>query len=124
MRRGEVRWYRFPQPNKRRPVLILTRDSALEVLGDVTVAPITSTIRDIPTEVVLGESDGMPRQCALNLDHIQTVPQAKIGALVTRLHSGKMDQVRSALLFALGFREQPQAGRRATPLSRPQESGP
>jgi mRNA interferase MazF len=57
MRRGEVRWYRFPQPNKRRPVLILTRDSALEFLGDVTVAPITSTIRDIPTEAALGETE-------------------------------------------------------------------
>ncbi len=105
MRRGEVRWYRFPQPNKRCPVLILTRDSALDVLDDVTVAPITSTIRDIPTEVVLGEPDGMSRQCAVNLDHVQTVPQAKIGALVTRLPSGKMDQVRAALLFALGSRE-------------------
>jgi len=105
MRRGEVRWYRFPQPNKRRPVLILTRDSALGILGDVTVGPITSTIRDIPTEVVLDEADGMPRPCAVNLDHVQTVPQAKIGAVVTRLPSGKMDQVRAALLFALGFRE-------------------
>jgi len=104
MRRGEVRWYRFPQPNKRRPVLVLTRDSALELLSDVTVAPITSTIRDIPTEVVLGEIDGMPRECAVNLDHIQTVPQGKIGAVITRLSPGQMEHVRSALLFALGFR--------------------
>ncbi len=105
MRRGEVRWYRFPQPNKRRPVLILTRDSSLDVLSDVTVAPITSTIRDIPTEVVIGELDGMPRECAVNLDHLQTVPQGKIGSLITRLASGRMDQVRSALCFALGFRD-------------------
>ncbi len=105
MRRGEVRWYRFPQPNKRRPVLILTRDSSLDVLSDVTVAPITSTIRDIPTEVVIGELDGMPRECAVNLDHLQTVPQGKIGSLITRLASSRMDQVRSALCFALGFRD-------------------
>jgi mRNA interferase MazF len=105
MRRGEIRWYPFPQSNKRRPVLILTRDSALDVLGDVTVAPITSTIRDIPTEVVLGEADGMPRECAVNLDHVQTIPQEKIGALITRLSSGTMERVRPALLFALGFRE-------------------
>ena len=97
MRRGEVRWYRFPQPNKRRPVLVLTRDSALELLSDVTVAPITSTIRDIPTEVVLGEIDGMPRECAVNLDHIQTVPQGKIGTVITRLSPGQMEHVRSAL---------------------------
>ena len=105
MRRGEVRWYRFPQPNKRRPVLILTRDSSLDVLSDVTVAPIKSTTRDIPTEVVIGEMDGMPRECAVNLDHLQTVPQGKIGSLITRLASGRMEQVRSALCFALGFRD-------------------
>ncbi len=103
MRRGEVRWYRFPQPNRRRPVLILTRDSALDFLSDVTVAPITSTVRDIPTEVVLGEADGMPRECAVNLDHVQTVPQGKIGALIIRLSPQRMEHVRAALLFALGF---------------------
>ena len=73
MKRGEVRWYKFPQPDKRRPVVILTRDSALEFLGEVTVAPITSAIRDIPSEVLLTKDDGMPRDCAVNLDHIQTV---------------------------------------------------
>jgi len=103
VRRGEVRWYRFPQPNKRRPVLILTRDSALDFLGDVTVAPITSTIRDIPTEVILNEADGMPRECAVNLDHIQTVPRVKIGALITKLTPGRIDQACTALSFALGF---------------------
>ena len=100
-----MRWYRFPQSNKRRPVLILTRDSALDVLSDVTVAPITSTIRDIPTEVMLGAMDGLPRECVVNLDHIQTVPQGKIGTLITKLTSGRMEQVRSALCFALGFRD-------------------
>ncbi len=70
MRRGEVRWYKFPQPNKRRPGVILTRDSALAFLGEVTVAPITSTIRDIPTEVARTQVEGMPRDCAINLDHI------------------------------------------------------
>jgi len=67
MRRGEVRWYRFSRPDKRRPVLVLTRDSAVEFLGEVTVAPVTSTVRDIPSEVVLTSGDGMPRDCAINL---------------------------------------------------------
>ena len=58
MRRGEVRWYVFARPDKRRPVLLLTRDSALELLGEVTVAPITSTIREIPSEVQLTAADG------------------------------------------------------------------
>ncbi|MDE3035942.1 MAG: type II toxin-antitoxin system PemK/MazF family toxin, partial [Nitrospirota bacterium] len=60
MRRGEVRWYKFSHPDKRRPVVILTRDSALAFLGEVTVAPVTGTIRDIPSEVPLGKTDGMP----------------------------------------------------------------
>jgi mRNA interferase MazF len=103
MRRGEVRWYRFAAPDKRRPVLLLTRDSALEYLGEVTVAPVTSTIRNIPTEVVLTPDDGMPRECAVNLDHMQTVDKSKIGGLVTTLGSPRMAEVRAALLFALGY---------------------
>lgn len=103
MRRGEVRWYKFPSPDKRRPVVILTRDSALDFLGEVTVAPVTSTIRDIPSEVLLTEADGMPRPCAVNLDHIQTVSKGKIGSLITTLRSDRMSQVRQALRFALAL---------------------
>jgi len=103
MKRGEVRWYKFSRPDKNRPVVILTRDSALDFLGEVTIAPITSTIREIPTEVLLTKEDGMPRDCAVNLDHIQTVSKGKIGPLVTTLNSIKMSELRSALLFALGF---------------------
>ena len=103
MRRGDVRWYKFSKPDKSRPVVILTRESALEYLGEVTVVPVTSTIRDIPTEVLLGPSDGMPRDCAVNLDHIQTVSKGKIGALITTLSSGKLVEIRRGVLFALGF---------------------
>ena len=103
MRRGEVRWYRFATPDKKRPVLILTRSSALEFLGEVTVAPVTSTIREIPSEVRLTPDDGMPRNCAVNLDHVQTVTRAKLGPLIATVTPGKMSEVRAALLFALGF---------------------
>jgi mRNA interferase MazF len=103
MRRGEVRWYRFTQPDKRRPVVILTRDSIIEYLGEVTVAPVTSTIRDIPSEVLLSPLDGMPGDCAINLDHVQTVSKGRVGALITTLSADKMVQIRQALLFALGF---------------------
>jgi len=103
MKRGEVRWYKFAKPDKNRPVVILTRDSAIEFLGEVTVAPITSTIRDIPTEVLLTKEDGMPKDCAVNLDHIQTVSKGKIGPLITTLNLARMTELRSALLFALGF---------------------
>jgi len=104
MERGEIRWYRFPRPDKRRPVLVLTRDSALEFLGEVTVAPITTTIRDIPTEVVLTRDDGMERDCAVNLDHLQTVSRGRLGAPIAVLPAARMEEVRAALLFALGFR--------------------
>ena len=103
MRRGEIRWYTFKKPDKRRPVLILTRDSAVEYLGEITIAPITTTIRDIPTEVILTEEDGMPHICCINIDHIQTVSKGKIESLMTTLDEELMLQVREALLFALGF---------------------
>jgi mRNA interferase MazF len=103
MKRGEVHWYRFSRLDKKRPVVILTRDSALEFLGEVTVAPITTTIRDIPTEVVLTRKDGMPRDCAVNLDHLQTVSRNKLGPLIATLGPQKLSELRAALIFALGF---------------------
>ncbi|MGH9369772.1 MAG: type II toxin-antitoxin system PemK/MazF family toxin [Thermoanaerobaculia bacterium] len=103
MRRGEVRWYRFAATDKRRPVLILTRDSILDYLGEVTVAPVTSTIRKIPSEVLLSSTDGLTRDCAINLDHVQTVSKGKIGALLTTLGTERIKEIRAALLFALGF---------------------
>jgi mRNA interferase MazF len=105
VKHGEVRWYKFDQPDKRRPVVILTRDSALAFLGEVTVAPITTTIRDIPTEVPLTKADGLPRDCAVNLGHMQTVSTGRVGAVITRLSAEHMTRVRAALLFALGFRD-------------------
>ncbi|MCJ8500282.1 type II toxin-antitoxin system PemK/MazF family toxin [Desulfatitalea alkaliphila] len=101
MKHGEIRWYKFANPDKKRPVLILTRDSVLEYLGEVTVAPITGTVRDIPSEVFLSKSDGMPRDCAINCDHLQTVSKANIGALITFLHPAKMADVGQAIRFAL-----------------------
>lgn len=103
LRRGEVRWYRFPRPDKSRPVVILTRDSVLEYLGEATVAPITRTVRGIPSEVVLGPDDGLSAPCAVNLDHVQTVVRGRLGTLVTTLNGRRMAQLREALLFALGF---------------------
>jgi mRNA interferase MazF len=102
MKRGEVRWYEFQPPDKRRPVLILTRDSVLPHLHDVTIAPITSTIRGIASEVKLGVADGMPHECAANFHHLQTVSKRKIGRLIATLSTEKMREVGPALCFALG----------------------
>ena len=103
MKRGEIRWYKFKAPDKKRPVLILTRDSILEYLGEVTVAPITTTVRDIPSEVFLSEQDGMSKDCAINLDHIQTVSKGKIGSLITTLPADKLETVSAAIQFALNL---------------------
>jgi mRNA interferase MazF len=101
MKRGDIRWYKFKAPDKKRPVLILTRDSILEYLGEVTVAPITSTVRDIPSEIFLSKTDGMTQDCAINCDHIQTVSKGRIGSLITTLSASKLEQVREAIQFAL-----------------------
>lgn len=101
MKHGEIRWYKFAQPDKQRPVLILTRDSVLDYLGEVTVAPITSRVRDIPSEVFLSKADGMARDCAVNCDHLQTVSKGKIGTLITSLPRARMTDVGRAIRFAL-----------------------
>ena len=104
MRRGEIRWYRFARPDKRRPVLILTRDSIIPSLGEVTVAPLTTRIRNIPSEVTLSRDDGPPRECAVNCDHLQTVSRSRLGAPVASLSAQKMAQVAKAIRFALDLR--------------------
>jgi mRNA interferase MazF len=103
MKRGEVRWVKFIHPDKKRPILILTRDSILDYLGEVTIAPITTTIRDIPSEVLLTQREGMPMDCAVNLDHIQTVSKGRIGSMITTLSSEKMNEVAGAIRFALNI---------------------
>jgi mRNA interferase MazF len=81
--------------------VVLTRDSVLEYLGEATIAPITRTVRGIPSEVALGPDDGLQEPCAVNLDHVQTVARGRIGALVTTLSVERMAEIREALLFAL-----------------------
>jgi len=103
MKRGEVRWVVFEPPDKRRPAVILTRNSAIGYLSSVTVAPITSTIRETPSSVRLGLEDGLPEECSANLHNVQTVTQTRIGALIAMLSESRMAQVESALLFALGM---------------------
>ena len=103
MNRGDVCWYRFKAPDKMRPVLVLTRESAISVLNSVTIAPITSTIRSIPTELLLTEQDGVPHSCAANFDNLQSVPKSNIGDRITRLTSRRMKEAAAAVSFALGF---------------------
>jgi mRNA interferase MazF len=103
VRRGEVRWYTFRPPDKRRPVLILTRDEVIEHLGEVIAVPVTRTIRGLRTEVLLTPEDGMPVACALNFDHLGLAQAARLGTAITVLGESRWDEIRAALLIACGF---------------------
>jgi mRNA interferase MazF len=100
--RGDVRLYQFAPPDKRRPVVVLTRDSAIAYLSSVTVAPITSTIRGVPSEVVLREEDGMKAPCAVNLHNAVTISQDRLGRRLAHLNSLRMSEICAALRFSLG----------------------
>ena len=96
---GEIRLYRFSRPDKERPVVILTRGSAIRYLSRVTVAPITSSVRGVPSEVALGIDDGMKQPCAHNL---VTVAQGHVGRRIAQLSETRMQDVCRAMAFALG----------------------
>lgn len=100
--RGDIRLYRFAPPDKARSVVVLTRDSALGYLSTATVAPITSSIRGVPSEVRLGEEDGMKAPCAVNLHNAVTVSQGRLGRRVAHLSLPRMREVCAALRFSLG----------------------
>ena len=82
VRRGEIRWYTFRNPDKSRPVLILTRDEIIDHLNEVIVVPVTRTIRGLTTEVVLTPEDGMPVTCAVNFDHISLAQRDRIAPVL------------------------------------------
>ena len=103
MRRGEVWWMEEPPPIKRRPVLIVQRDETVQVRDQVVVALVTSSRRGLATEVELDERDGMSKPCVVNLDVLQTVPKRKLTEAKATLSVRKMQQVKAALLFALGL---------------------
>lgn len=100
--RGDIWLYTFKPPDKRRPVLILTRADVIGLLRTVMVAPITSTIRGAPSEVVVGVAEGLKGQSAVNLDHVQTVEQRLLQHYVGRVPAEKMAEVCSALAVATG----------------------
>jgi len=100
--RGEIWSYRFKSPDKRRPVLILTRAEVIPLLHTVMVAPITSTRRGAPSEVAVGTDEGLKRESAVNLDHVQTVEQDRLIGFIGSLSAAKMQRVCRALAIAAG----------------------
>ena len=105
MKRGEIWWYEFPSPNKRRPVLILTRDASIAVLNAITVAEITRTVRGVRSELVIGTEDGMPYFSCANFYHLHTVPKQKLEERIATLSTDKMKEADRALCYALGISE-------------------
>lgn len=99
---GEIWQYEFQRPDKRRPVVVLSRPEAIAVLHTVIVAPITSTIRGLPSEVLVGTAEGLKHDSAVNLDHIQTVERALLSHDVGRLGDAKLRAICRALAVATG----------------------
>ena len=98
--RGEIWQYRFKAPDKRRPVLVLTRQEVIPLLHTVMVAPITSTRRGAPSEVPVGAAEGLKHDSAVNLDHVQTVERARLVSFVGSLSPAQMRRVCRALAVA------------------------
>jgi mRNA interferase MazF len=100
--RGEIWGYRFSSPDKKRPVLVISRQEVIGLLHTVLVAPITSTIRGLPSEVVVAEREGLRHASAVNLDHVQTVEKARLVGYVGQLAPEKMRDVCRAMAVAVG----------------------
>lgn len=105
MKRGDVWWADLGPPAGRRPVLLLSRDEAYAVRALVIVAPVTTRVRGIPSEVPLGTEDNLPRACAANLDTITTIAKESLRERLTSLSAGKIRAVDAALHFSLGLEQ-------------------
>jgi mRNA interferase MazF len=103
MKRGEVWLAEQPEPIGKRPVVLLSRDEAYEVRNAVTIAQVTTTIRDIPVEVVLDEKDGLHHKCVVNLDTISTILKSRLIKRISSLKAEKIKQINTAIKFALGL---------------------
>jgi mRNA interferase MazF len=101
--RGEIRWYTFRLPDKRRPALLLTRYEVIDHLNEIIAAPVTRTIRGLETEVLLTEEDGMPTACAINFDHVSLGQRDRFGSVICNLPEKRWPEARRALLKACGF---------------------
>ena len=103
MRRGDIWWVELETPAGRRPVILLSRNEAYSVRSLVIVAPVTTRIRHIPSEVLLGTDDGMPQDCVANLDTITTIPKDCLRSRLVTLNTKKLKEVEAAIHFALGL---------------------
>jgi len=100
--RGQIWQYSFSRPDKRRPVLVLTRPEVISLLHTVMVAPITSTVHGVPSEVPVGVDEGLKRDSVVNLDHVQTVEKSRLTRFIGAISETKMKAVCHALAIATG----------------------
>jgi mRNA interferase MazF len=100
--RGEIWLYRFKSPDKRRPVVVLSRQEVIPLLHTVMVAPVTSARRGAPSEVYLGPDEGLKQESAANLDHVQTIEQSRLVTFVGTVGPAKMREICAALAIATG----------------------
>lgn len=103
IRRGDIRWFRFAAPDKRRPVLVLGRDELLDSLSQIPVIPLTTRTRDLPWEVPLGIEDGLPEPCVLKPEWMRSVERTHLGRWIATFPASRWNELRTALLLALGF---------------------
>lgn len=101
--RGDIRWFRFASPDKRRPVLVLGRADVLPSWSQVPVIPLSTQIRGLPWEVRLDDADGVPSPCVLKIEWIRSVERVALGPLLATLPAERWPAVRAALLSVLGF---------------------
>jgi mRNA interferase MazF len=96
--------YAFAKPDKKRPVLVISRQSVIPLLRTVMVAPITSAIHGVPSEVLVGTEHGLKHESAVNLDHVQTVDRSRLSGFIGHLNDELMKEVCRALAVATGCR--------------------
>jgi mRNA interferase MazF len=101
VRRGDICWADLPEAG-RRPVLVLTREEAIPVLRRLTVAPLTRTIRGIPTEIRLGKDDGLPEECVVSFDNVQAASHHSLSEPIASLSGPRMHEACRALAIATG----------------------
>jgi mRNA interferase MazF len=103
IRRGDIRWFRFEHPDKRRPVLVLGKDDLLPAWSLVPVIPLSTQIRGLAWEVELTAEDGLPSACVLKPEWIKAVERAKLGPLIASLPESRWTAIRAATLLVLGL---------------------
>ena len=103
MMRGEIWWAILPSPAGKRPIVLVSRNEAYKIRDLITIAPVTTRIRGIPTEVELNTKDGLPRRCVVNCDNLTTIPKTWLEKRISVLHAAKMREVDASIKFALGI---------------------